>query len=168
MTLSTKIVTSLVATLTDALDLSTATDPLSYTKRTTLTSGTGANQADMLWHDTRTVTASSNEDLDLAGVLVNALGDTQTFARVKVLMVSAAAANTNTVNVTSKATNGVPGLFLALGDGIVVRPGGMFLWTASDATGAVVTAATGDLLNVANSGAGSSVTYDVVIIGASA
>lgn len=168
MTLSTKIVTTLVATLTDALDLSTATDPLTYTKRTTLTSGTGANQADMSWHDTRTLSASADEDLDLAGVLVNALGDTQTFARIKAVMVTAAAANTNNCNVTSDGTAGVPGLFLALGDGIVVRPGGTFLWVAPDATGAVVTATTGDLLNVANSAGSTSVTYDVVIIGASA
>jgi hypothetical protein len=168
MALSTKIVTTVVATLTDALDLSTASDPLSYAARATLTTGTGANQADMLWHDTRTIAASGDEDLDLAGVLVNGLGDTQTFARVKAVMVSAAAANTNTVNVTADAAAGVPGLFLALGDGIVVRPGGMFLWVAPDATGAVVTATTGDLLNVANSGAGTSVTYSIIIIGASA
>lgn len=168
MTLNTKIVTSLVATLNEALDLSTATDPLALTQRTTLLSGTGANQADMSWHDTRTISASGDEDLDLAGVLVNAFGDTQTFARVKAVMVTAAAANTNNCNVTSDGSAGVPGLFLALGDGIVVRPGGTFLWVAPDATGAVVTATTGDLLNVANSSSGSSVTYSIVIIGASA
>jgi hypothetical protein len=168
MALTTKFVTTLVGTLTDALDLSTATDPLSYTKRTTLTSGTGANQADMMWHDTRTLSASADEDLDLAGVLVNGLGDTQTFARVKGLLVAAASGNTNNCNVTSYGSAGVPGLFLALGDGVVVRPGGLFLWTSPDATGAVVTAATGDLLNVANSSGSTSVTYDVVIIGASA
>ena len=168
MALSTKFVTSVVATLTDALDLSTATDPLSYTQRTTLTSGTGANQADMLWHDTRTLAASATENLDLAGVLVNGLGDTQTFARVKGLLVTAASGNTNNVHFSSAGTNGVPGLFMALGDGVVIRPGGTFLWIAPDATGAVVTAATGDLLTALNSAAGTSVTYSVVIIGASA
>lgn len=168
MALTTKLVTTLVATLTDPLDLSTPADALSYAARTTLTTGTGANQANMMWHDKRTVAASTDEDLDLAGTLVNGLGDVQTFARVKALLVSAAAANTNNVNVTSDGTAGVPGLFLALGDGVVVRPGGLFLWVAPDATGAVVTPTTGDLLTVANSGAGSTVTYDIVIIGASA
>lgn len=167
MALSTKIVAALTATLTDALDLSTASDPLAYTQRTTLTSGTAANQADMLWHDRRTLTASATEDLDLAGVLVNALGDTQTFARVKGFMVTAAAANTNNVQVTRPAANGVP-LFIAAGDGVNVRPGGMLFMVAPDATGYAVTAATGDLITVTNSGAGTSVTYDVVIIGASA
>lgn len=167
MALTTKLVTSVVSTLTDALDLSTVTDPLSYALRTTLTSGTGANQADMLWHDTRTLAASGTEDLDLAGVLVNGLGDTQTFARVKTILVAAAAANSNNVNVTRPAANGVP-LFLAAGDGIAVRPGGMFMATAPDATGYAVTAGTGDLLTVTNSAAGTSVTYSVIIIGASA
>jgi hypothetical protein len=166
--LTSKLTLQLVATLTDALDLSTVRDPLDYTFRDSLASGTGADQADMLWHDTRTLSASADEDLDLAGVLVNGLGDTQTFARVKGLIIAAASGNTNNCNVTSDGSAGVPGLFLALGDGIVVRPGGLFAWYAPDATGAVVTATTGDLLNVANSGAGTSVTYSVIIIGASA
>lgn len=167
MALTTKLVTSVTSTLTDALDLSTVTDPLAYTLRTTLTSGTGANQADMLWHDTRTLSASATEDLDLAGVLVNGLGDTQTFARVKLIMVTAASANTNNVNVTRPAANGVP-LFLAAGDGIAVRPGGAFLASAPDATAYAVTAATGDLLTFTNSAGSTSVTYSVIIIGASA
>ena len=167
MTLSTKLVTTVVATLSDALDLSTATDPLSYTLRTTLASGTGANQADMLWHDTRTLAASATENLDLAGVLVNGLGDTQTFARVKLIMVTAATANTNNVNVIREGTNGVP-IFLALADGVAVRPGGAFLLSAPDATAYAVTAATGDLLTFTNSAGSTSVTYSVIIIGASA
>jgi hypothetical protein len=168
MALATRLSLSLIATLTDALDLSTASDPLSYTSLIKLATGTGANQANMLWHDRRTVAASDDEDLDLAGSLVNGLGDTQTFARVKALLVAADDGNTNNVNVTADGSAGVPGLFLALGDGVVVRPGGLFLWVAPDATAAVVTATTGDLLNFANSGAGTGVTYDVIIIGASA
>jgi hypothetical protein len=167
MALSTKLTTSLVATLTDALDLSTASDPLSYATTYNLTSGTGASQADMLWHDRRTLSASATEDLDLAGVLVNGLGDTQTFARIKMVVVGAASGNTNNVNVTRPASNGVP-LFLAASDGIPVRPGGMFLWVATDATAVAVTAGTGDLLTFTNSAGSTSVTYDIILIGASA
>jgi hypothetical protein len=167
MALTTKLTASLAATLTDVLDLSTVSDPVSYSTRYDLTSGTGAGQADMMWHDRRTLTASATEDLDLAGVLTNAFGDTQTFARVKAVIVAAASGNTNNVNVTRPASNGVP-LFLAAGDGIPVRPGGMFLWVASDATAVAVTAGTGDLLTFTNSAGSTSVTYDVIIIGASA
>lgn len=167
MALSTKLVTTLTATLTDALDLSTVTDPLTYTNRITLTSGTGANAADMLWHDTRTLAASATEDLDLAGSLVNAFGDTQTFARLKIIVVTAASGNTNNVQVTRPAANGVP-LFLAAGDGIAVKPGGMFVCAEPGATGHAVTAGTGDLITFTNSAGSTSVTYDVILIGASA
>ena len=71
------------------------------------------------------------------------------------------------MRVTRPASNGVP-LFLAASDGLDVKPGGCFLWLAPDATGVAVTAGTGDLINIANSSSGTSVTYDVVIIGASA
>jgi len=161
------LVSSLTATLTDPLDLSTPTDPLTDTVRITLTSGTGLNQADMSWHDTRTLAASATEDLDLSGVLTNAFGDTQAFARIKLIRVTALAANTNNVNVTRPAANGVP-LFLAAGDGVPVKPGGMYEWVAPDATGVAVTAGTGDLLTFTNSAGGTSVTYSVTIIGASA
>jgi hypothetical protein len=167
MALTTRLTTRLLCDYTDALDLSTVTDPLNYYKRLDLATGTGANQADLLWHDQRTIAASSNEDLDLAGVLADAFGTTLTFVELKLLLVVAAAGNTNNVRVTRPASNGVP-LFLAASDGIDVRPGGMFLFSSPVNGGVTVTASTGDLINIANSSSGTSVTYDVVIIGASA
>lgn len=167
MALSTDLTVRLSGTLTDPLDLSTPTDALVQAIKVILTSGTGANAADMMWHDTRTLAASATEDLDLAGSLANAFGDTQTFARIKLVLVTAASGNTNNVNVTRPAANGVP-LFLAAGDGIPVKPGGGVLWWAPDSTGVAVTAGTGDLLTFTNSAGSTSVTYSVVIIGASA
>lgn len=167
MALTTRLSLSLLATLTDALDLSTVTDALNYLKNVELATGTGANQADMLWHDRRTLNASATEDLDLAGSLVNGLGDTQTFAKIKAIVVYAASANTNNVNVTRPASNGVP-LFLAAGDGIPVLPGGLFSWVAPNAAAIAVTAGTGDLLTFTNSAGSTSVTYDIIIIGTSA
>lgn len=167
MALTMRLVLQAIASLTNPLDLSTPVDELDLTFRDTLENGTGADQGNMCWHDTRTLAASANEDLDLAGSLTNAFGATQTFARIKLVMVLARAANTNNVRVTRPASNGVP-LFLAASDGIDVRPGGAFVWYAPDATGVAVTAGTGDLINVANSSGSTSVTYDVVIIGSSA
>jgi len=165
--LITKLTTELDATLTDVLDLATAAAPIAYRQQYKLASGVGFNQADKLWHDQRTVVASATDTIDLAGALVDALGDVVVFARIKAVIVTAAPANVNNVNVVRDGTNGVP-LFLALGDGIGVQPGGMFAWVAPTAAGVVVTAGTGDLLNMVNSAGGSSVTYDVIIIGASA
>lgn len=167
MTLTATFELSILAQLTSALALSAPVDPLSYQSRTTFLSGTGAGQADMIWHAQRTITASGTEDLDLAGVLSGTLGGTLAFARIKGLLVKAAGANTNNVNVLRPAANGVP-LFLAAGDGVPVQPGGTFYWVTPTAAGIGVTAGTADLITIANSGAGTPVTYDVVILGASA
>lgn len=167
MTLKTVITAQVDATLTNALDLVTASVPLSYKQKLTWTSGTAASTADLMFSDTRTINASSNEDLDLAGSLTGPLGTTLTFVELRLLMISAATGNTNNVRVTRPASNGVP-LFLAASDGIDVPPGGTFLWLCPADGKVTVTAATGDLINVANSSSGTSVTYDVVIIGTSA
>jgi hypothetical protein len=168
MALTTELYLKLTATLTATADLLTPQAPLVLANFTTLASGTGDHAADMMWSDTRTLSASATEDLDLAGSLTGHLGTgTLTFARIKLLYVAAASGNTNNVNVTSPASNGVP-LFLAAGDGIPVKPDGKFVWIAPDATGIAVTASTGDLITFTNSSSGTAVTYDVVIIGASA
>lgn len=167
MALSATIKAGINASQTTSVDLGTSTFPLSVLQSIALSTGTGASQADRMFTDTRTVTASSNEDLDVSGSLTDAFGVTVTFARIKAILVIADSSNVNNVNVTRPASNGVP-LFIAAGDGLAVRPGGMFLWACSDATGVAVTAATADLINFANSSSGSSVIYTVIIIGASA
>lgn len=167
MSLTAMLIAQIKADHIRSLDLASGLVPLDKRARIELTSGTGSGQADLIFHDQRTLAASATEDLDLAGSLADAYGTTLTFARIKALLVIAAAANTNNVNVTRPASNGVP-LFLAAGDGIPVRPGGAFAWFAPDATAVAVTAGTGDLVTFTNSSSGTSVTYDVVIIGASA
>lgn len=167
MALSTNLQIKLDANLTSALDLVTVSSPLSIADRTRLTSGTGLAAADMQWSDTRTLAASGTEDLDLAGSLTGPLGTTLTFARIKLIYVTALAANTNDVQITRPAANGVP-LFLAASDGLAVKPGGGFLWHAPNAAGVAVTAATGDLLTITNSAGTTGVTYSIVVIGASA
>jgi hypothetical protein len=120
------------------------------------------DQTNVLYQARRTLAASTGEDLDLAGVLADALGATIAAAEVTAVYIEALAANTNDVVVTRAATNGVP-IFLLANGGLNVGPGDFFLLT--NRKGITVTAATGDLLHVANGGAGSSVTYDVIIIG---
>lgn len=167
MALTTRIVAQVIASLTSPRDLSTPIDALDYTQRITLENGTGTNQADMLWHDQRSLNASANEDIDLAGALTGSFGTTLTFARIKGLIVAAASGNSNNVQVARGSSNGCT-IFLAASDGLVVRPGGLVAWFAPDATGIAVAAGSSDILNIANGGAGTSVTYDIVVIGASA
>lgn len=149
-----------------AKDLGTVSFPFALTSALSLANGTAANQADMVWTDTRTLAASTGEDLDLAGVLTDAVGATMTFATIKAVMITAASGNTNNVVVSRPAANGVV-LFEAASDAIAVKPGGVFIW-ACPGTGVAVTAATGDLLHVENSAAGTSVDYSIIIIGTSA
>jgi hypothetical protein len=169
MAVTANVSASVSGSQTSALDLGTITFPFSTTASTAFTSGTGAGQVDMVFTDTRTLSASATENLDLAGSLTGALGTTLTFARIKAVFISAAAANTNDVQVTRPASNGTA-LFMAAGDGIALRPGAFFAWGSgsADATGVTVTAGTGDLLTVTNSAGTTSVTYTVVIVGCSA
>jgi|TARA_Y100000310_G_scaffold98201_1_gene95929 hypothetical protein len=163
-----KLSVQLLAKLTSVLDLSVAEDPLNFDKLFEIGDGTGANQGDMLWHDQRTLSASATEDLDLAGSLSNAFGTTQTFVRVNIVMVFAAKGNTNDVQVQRASSNGVP-VFMAASDGVALPPGGlMLLYFGDDATDVVVTAGTGDKLTITNSAGSTSVTYDILVLGASA
>lgn len=167
MALSATIKASIGATLTRTADFESASSAIADSLSVALTDGTGAGQADVIFKDQRTLGASATEDLDLSGSLTNIYGVTAVFARIKAILVTAATGNTNNVNVTRPASNGVP-LFLAASDGISVRPGGAFLWVAPDLTGIAVTASTGDLLTLTNSAGTTGVTYNITIIGASA
>lgn len=163
------ISTSIVGDLSTPLDLTSVTSKVNLSRGAAFTSGTGTGQADLVWSDTRTLAASGTEDLDLAGVLINpVLGTAMTFARVKAIMIAASTANTNNV-VVGGVANGWVGLLSPAATGLItLRPGAGFSAWSPDATAMAVVAGTGDLLHVINSAGGTSVTYDVVIIGSSA
>lgn len=163
----TMISLSIAATLNSALDLATASAALAYSKSTGMSTGTGANQADKIFHDTRTVNASTNDDLDLAGVLTDALGQSITFARIKAMIFKSADANTQNFSVGGAAANQFASWISAATASITLTPGGLWVLTAPGAAAYAVTAGTGDILRVAN-GAGSAITYDIILIGASA
>lgn len=170
MALETVFSLGVLATLTKTADLGAIPkDTLDFSKRVQLRTGTAAGQADRLFYDERTLGASANEDLDLAGVLTDNFGATFTLLRVKALVVTASASNVNNVVVGAAASNAWATLLGATGT-ITVRPDTTVAACvgSADGTGYAVTGGTGDLLRIANSGAGTSVTYQIVIIGASA
>ncbi|MFI0897749.1 hypothetical protein [Streptomyces sp. NPDC020983] len=168
MSLTTRLAVTLNAVQVSNKDLTSVRAPIDYAKALTLASGTAAGQADLIFSDTRTLAASASETLDLAGSLVDAIGATLTFARVKGLIVYAAPGNVNDVVIGGAVSNAFVGPFADATDKIKVRPGGILALFAPAATAYPVTAGTGDLLQVANSGAGTAITYDVILIGASA
>lgn len=154
--------------LTKAADLGTARFPVSLDDVTRVTPGTGAKQADKLFTDTRTLAASAQEDIDLAGALTDNFGAAMSFAEVMAIYIKARAENTNNVVVGGASSNAFAGPFADASDKIVLKPGASVLIKDETAAGWAVTAGTGDLLRIANSGSGTSVTYDIVIVGRSA
>lgn len=136
-------------------------------KLTQLQPGTGTGYADLIYTGTRTIAASSSENLDLSGSLTGPLGSTLTFVKVKAILIVADAGNTNNVVVGGAGSNTFTGPFADATDKLSIPPGGSLLLTHPGA-GWTVTASTGDILLVANSSSGSGVTYKVMIIGTSA
>lgn len=152
-------------TNTSVLDLSTVTDSANVTLSDSWTSGTAIDQADKIFHDRRSLAATS-EGLDLAGSLTDAFGATITFARIKGLLIKNRETTVGyTLTVGGAAANQFP-LFSDVTDKIAIGPDGFFFYWDPSAAGKVVTAGTGDQLKI-DAGA-NTVAYDIVIIGASA
>jgi len=168
MSLSGSIKFSSTATITSARDLGAASVTESLSQAISLANGTGANQANQVWGDTRALGNGANEELDLAGGLTNGLGATVTLAKVRLLAIKAAATNTDTLNVGGAAANGWATWVGDPTDVIKVRPGGILVLAAPDATGYAVTAGTGDLLKITNAAALATASYDILIIGTQA
>jgi hypothetical protein len=134
-----------------------------------LTSGTGSGQANRLYDSQRTLAASTSEELDLAGdaTFLDAFEQAITFVKVKMIYVKAASANTNNVIVGGAASNAFLGAFGDATDTQVLQPGCVY-FVVHPTTGWTVTAGSVDKLKVANSGAGTSVTYDIALVGTDA
>src|SRR6266704_193626 len=111
------------ATQTSVLDLGTATFPMAKNYAVSLTTGTAAGQADLLYQDTNTLAASATLDVDLAGSLSGAFGSTLTFVQLKAPIVAAPAGNTNNVLVGGAAAPQFVRPFGAATHPIAVRPG---------------------------------------------
>lgn len=153
-----------IATLNRFLvGMSTVTVPLDQDYTQLLSSGTGANQANALWYDDRTLGASATENLDLNASLTDAFGNSVTCTKLKSLVIKAAAANTNNVLVGGGSTT-ITTVFSATNDQLIVHPGGVFIYTAPDATGASLTAGSTDVLTIGNSAGSTSVAYDIIIL----
>jgi hypothetical protein len=124
--------------------------------------GVGADQADLLWSDKRTLAASANEDIDVAGALTSLFG-AAVFVKVKAVVIVSLPANTTNLTVIRQATTGLPFL-LADGDGFILGPGDIFLITRRGAAGIAVSAGADDVINVANA-SGASADYYILILG---
>jgi hypothetical protein len=164
MLLKTQIAISIAALETAASDLGSPSFTLRPADDVVLNDGTGVNQAQKIFSDTRTIAASANDDLDLAGSLTNAFGQVISFTAIKAVYIKASTANVNNLVVGGAPTNTFVGRFGAATHTIALRPGDRDL-QVTPGTGWAVVAGTGDILRIANGGAGSTVDYDIIIVG---
>lgn len=132
-----------------------------------LANGTGVDSADLIWHDVRSLAASTSEDLDLAGGVSDQFGATVTFARVRGLVIRNQTTTAGHIlEVGGASSNDWAGWLGASGDVVKVGPDGcLFIWNPAAAAFAV-TAGTGDILKINNTGSAST-TYQIAVIGAS-
>ena len=168
MALTSEILVRLKATQSGANDF--GNDSFSPKMQALLqtTDGTTANKADILFVDQRSVASATNDDLDLAGVLADAYGATITAAEVVALFVINApiSGSANTTDLTIGAgSNPFVGFLGGTAPTIgPIKPGGFVMIGAGDAAGiGAVTAATADILRIANS-SGAAAVYQIGIL----
>lgn len=151
-------------------DLATALAELSAGVKDALTFGTGDGQINQIWHDRRTLAASTPEDIDLAGALTNAHGGTVTFATVKFLFIHNRSDKQGTPTAAvlriGGGTHEWQGFFAAAADKLTLRDGAWLVW-ASPNTGETVTVDTADDIGIEETAA-LQAEYDIVVAGVSA
>ena len=152
-------------TLTNTLDLVESTAPLASQRIQDFTNGVGANQANVIWSDQRTLTTGASEDLDLiGGGLTDAFGVAVAPAKLRAVVITSASANTTNLTLFGDAA-----LVLLLNTAattVTLQPGGMYVYTAPATAGVTVTATTADIIQVVNA-AGASATYNIILLGTS-
>lgn len=165
--LKTTVDLTVKADLTSTVGLAETTAPVKLVRLLTLLNGDGANQARVVWSGERTLAPSASENLDLAGGgLTDPFGVAFAPVKVRAIIISAASANTNNVVVGGNA-NSVP-FETPVTATRAIQPAGLYVFAQPGLAGVPVTAGTGDIVQVANSGAGTPVTYSIVIIGTGA
>jgi len=156
---------SISAIFKKTLDGRDAVDRIPESSDIALGYGTGYGKIDIDFMDVRTLAASTSENLDLAGSLTDAFGQTITAAKIKAIEIENPEASLSNLTVGAAASNTFVGPFADATDAIVLKPGDKTVIVSR--TGWTVTASTGDILKVAN-GSGGSVNYTIKLLGASA
>lgn len=164
MSVNARIIVDVAGTLYGSNDLGSPAMPFALAETIAFTAGSSNGQANIVFSDNRSIAASSNDDLDLSGVLSAVFGGTIAFTAIRAIIIRAAAGNTNNVVVGNAASNQFLGPLGAAAHTIAIRPGDELVMTARNA-GWTVTAGTGDILRIANSGSGTPVVYDIIILG---
>jgi hypothetical protein len=163
---------ALVGSYTKASDLTTLTEAVNYSNSpVSYSNGTGSNQADLFFTDTREL-ASAAESFDLnAATMSDSFGAALTFVKVRLLFIrnratTAAYRFIVTGDFFTGTTSQSP-MFGATTPTINIGPGG-YLLLESPIDGFNVTSTTSDGLTISNVAAAQTFSYDIIILGTSA
>ncbi len=139
-----------------------------YGSSVALTSiGNGASAFDELYQAVRALAANTSETLDLNGSLVNDLGDTINFARIKTITLELLT-DTNSTSITAgnAATNPFVGPLGGTTPTETITNGGFWSNGRKDATGWTVTNNSSDNFKIVNNDASNIATYRITLSGA--
>lgn len=129
-----------------------------------LTTGVGANQANIVFVDERTVTTGATDSIDLNAVLTDAFGASIVAVELVALLIINKPKAGTPLNTTDLTIGGGANGVFATAMPFVLKPGAFMLLAAGDAAGIkTVTAATADLLAIIN-GSGASAKYQIAIL----
>lgn len=152
MALTNTIDTKIRSTLTGSVGLSDITSQVNNAKKTTLTTVA----TDSIFTVTGTI-AGGAVSYDLAGSLVDPIGNAVTFAKVMCVFVIN---NDAVTDMTVGGANNIP--MIAAGGAINIAAGSYFQYV--DDNGITVTAGTGDLITISGT---NDDTFDLIVIGSS-
>ena len=151
MTLTAKILLQILATESSSSDLSSTTRVTNVSRTVNFASGTGANQAQIVWSDSRTIAADATDFIEFAN-----LDDDRgalAISALKLIYVR----NTGTVLIVAPV--GDPNI-----GGISVPPGGTILLANPSAAG-WGNQDIDQTLAFANASITTAATYDIILIG---
>ena len=134
---------------------------------TKFTYGTGENQVNQHWRDSRTVTTStSTDDLDLAGSLTNIFGETVTFATIRELVI----VNLSTVagddlDIGGAAANAITTIQDGSGTAKLTLRAGGYLVLSAPLDGYAISGGSADTLRITHAGSSEAINFDIIIKG---
>lgn len=169
-TLAVDVKASLAWLLSESLPLSTVIDHAALEYEQSLADGTAADQADVLWHDERSLAGSANDDLDLTDLAIAVFGGSLavSFAKVKaILLVNTSTTSGDLLRVGGAGATAFSAPFAGDDDAVVEVGADSPLLLVNKKDGWSVTPSTAHVLRISNPGA-NAITYRMVIVGTSA
>jgi len=164
VTLTAKILLQILATESSSSDLSSTTRVTNVSRTINFANGTGANQAEIVWSDSRTIAANSQDILDFQAGLADERGPVE-FTAIKAIYIR----NTGTVPLSWLSLSdpedwGSGPLQASESEGLQIAAGGVMLLTNPSAAGWIVESGD-EQIQFINPSSTTAATYDIILIG---